>query len=112
MKRIDATIKPHCLDEVKERLRDVGIDAMTISEVKGFGRTAGHREVFRGSAYVVEFVSKVRLEILVEDAMVRQVVSAIAEAARTGKVGDGKIVISTIDDAIGIGGDQLDEAAI
>src|SRR5579871_2020575 len=101
MKRIDATIKPHCLDEVKERLRDVGIDAMTISEVKGFGRTAGHREVFRGSAYVVEFVSKVRLEILVEDAMVRQVVSAIAEAARTGKVGDGKIVISTIDDAIG-----------
>jgi nitrogen regulatory protein P-II 1 len=112
MKKIDATIKPHCLDEVKERLRDVGIDAMTISEVKGFGRTAGHREVYRGSAYVVDFVSKVRLEILVEDAMVRQVVSVIAQAARTGKIGDGKIVISTIDDAIGIGADQVDEATV
>jgi nitrogen regulatory protein P-II 1 len=112
MKRIDATIKPHCLDEVKERLSDVGIDAMTISEVKGFGRTAGHREVYRGSAYVVEFVSKVRLEILVEDARVQDVVAAIAQGARTGKIGDGKIVISTVDEAIGIGADQLDEAAV
>jgi nitrogen regulatory protein P-II 1 len=112
MKKIEAIIKPHCLEEVKERLREVGVDGMTIFEVKGCGRTGGHREVFRGSAYVVDFVSKIRLEILVEDAMLRAVVAAIAEAARTGSIGDGKILVSTVDEEIPIGGDARGEAAI
>ncbi|HVZ86095.1 MAG TPA: P-II family nitrogen regulator [Polyangia bacterium] len=112
MKKIEAFIKPHRLDDVKERLRDLGVSGMTVSDVKGFGRTAGHREVFRGSAYVVEFVPKVRLEILVKDAVLKGVVEAIAVAARTGEIGDGKILISTIDDAVRIRTSEHGEEAI
>ena len=102
MKRIEAIIKPHKLDEVKDRLRLVGVSGMTITDVKGFGRTGGRREVYRGSAYVVDFVPKVRLEILIKDEMVHDVVAAITESARTGKIGDGKIFITTVDEAIRI----------
>ncbi len=112
MKKIEAIIKPHRLDEVKERLRDIGVSGMTISDVKGFGRTGGRREVYRGSAYVVDFVAKVRIEILVSDAMLRDVVSVIVEAARTGTIGDGKIFVSTVEDAIRIRTDEHGELAI
>ena len=112
MKKIEAIIKPHCLDQVKDRLRDAGVTGMTISDVKGFGRTAGHREVFRGSAYVVDFVPKVRIEILVKDGILRDVVALIADTARTGKIGDGKIFVSTVDDAIRIRTNEHGEDAI
>jgi nitrogen regulatory protein P-II 1 len=112
MKKIEAIIKPPCLEEVKERLRELGIDGMTLSEVKGCGRTSGHREVFRGSVYVVDSVSKIRIEILVQDGMLREVVAAIAEAAWTGSIGDGKILVSTVDEEILIGADRCGEAAI
>ena len=102
MKKVEAIIKPHRLDEVKDRLREVGVSGMTITDVKGFGRTGGKREVYRGSSYVVDFVPKVRLEILVKDEMLADVVGAVMSAARTGKIGDGKIFITTVDDVIRI----------
>jgi nitrogen regulatory protein P-II 1 len=111
MKKIEAIIKPHKLDEVKERLREVGISGMTVSEVKGFGRTGGKTEVYRGSAYVVDFVPKVRLEIVVKDSMLADAVQAIASAAKTGKIGDGKIFVTPIAEAIRIRtGERGDEA--
>src|SRR6201995_6168908 len=100
MKKIEAIIKPHKLDEGKERLRQVGISGMTVSEVKGFGRTGGKTEVYRGSAYVVDFVPKVRIEVVVPDALATDVVAAISTAAKTGKIGDGKIFVTTVDEAI------------
>jgi nitrogen regulatory protein P-II 1 len=112
MKRVEAIIKPHKLDEVKDRLKQVGVSGMTITDVKGFGRTGGRREVYRGSAYVVDFVPKVRLEILIKDEMVHDVVAAIAESARTGKIGDGKIFITTVDEAIRIRTSERGEDAI
>lgn len=102
MKRVEAIIKPHRLDDVKDRLRDIGISGMTVSEVKGFGRTGGKTEVYRGSAYVVDFVPKMRLDIVVSDAMVNDVVEAIATVARTGKIGDGKIFVTPVDEVIRI----------
>jgi nitrogen regulatory protein P-II 1 len=102
MKKVEAIIKPFKLDEVKEGLSEIGIHGMTVTEVKGFGRTGGKKEVYRGSAYVVDFVPKVKLEIIVSDDSVRQVVSAITEAARTGRIGDGKIFVSSVDDVIRI----------
>ncbi|HLK93609.1 MAG TPA: P-II family nitrogen regulator [Polyangia bacterium] len=112
MKKIDAIIKPHRLDEVKERLHDAGVEGMTISDVKGVGRTGGHREVYRGSAYQVDFVPKIRIEVLVKDSMLHDVVEVIAHAAQTGTIGDGKIFVSTIDDAIRIRTEEHGEAAI
>ena len=112
MKRIEAIIKPHKLDEVKDRLRQIGVSGMTITDVKGFGRTGGRREVYRGSAYVVDFVPKVRLEILVKDDMVYEVVNEILAAARTGKIGDGKIFVTTVDEAIRIRTAERGEDAI
>src|SRR5450631_4631985 len=112
MKKIEAIIKPFKLDDVKDRLREVGVQGMTVYEVKGFGRTGGRREVYRGSAYVVDFVPKVRLEILIKDEMVHDVVAAIAESARTGKIGDGKIFITTVDEAIRIRTSERGEDAI
>jgi nitrogen regulatory protein P-II 1 len=112
MKRVEAIIKPHKLDEVKDRLKQVGVTGMTITDVKGFGRTGGRREVYRGSAYVVDFVPKVRLEILIKDEMVHDVVAAITESARTGKIGDGKIFITTVDEAIRIRTSERGEDAI
>jgi nitrogen regulatory protein P-II 1 len=102
MKKIEAIIKPFKLDEVKDRLREVGVQGMTVCEVKGFGRTGGKQEVYRGSAYVVDFVPKVRIEIVVKDSMVGDVVEAIAATARTGKIGDGKVFVTSVDDAIRI----------
>jgi nitrogen regulatory protein P-II 1 len=93
MKKIEAVIKPHALDNVKERLQQIGISGMTVCEVRGFGRTGGKTEVYRGSAYVVDFVPKVRLDIVVKDSMVREVVEAIVLSAKTGKIGDGKIFV-------------------
>ena len=112
MKRVEAIIKPHKLDEVKDRLKQVGVTGMTITDVKGFGSTGGRREVYRGSAYVVDFVPKVRLEILIKDEMVHDVVAAITESARTGKIGDGKIFITTLDEAIRIRTAERGEDAI
>ena len=102
MKKVEAIIKPFKLDEVKEALAEVGVHGMTVSEVKGFGRTGGKKEVYRGSAYVVDFVPKVKLEIVVPAENVREVVNTIAEAARTGRIGDGKIFVSSIDEIIRI----------
>jgi nitrogen regulatory protein P-II 1 len=112
MKKIEAIIKPHRLDEVKERLRQVGVTGMTISDVKGFGRTGGQREVYRGSAYFVDLVPKVRIEIVVKDGMLRDTVAAISATARTGKIGDGKIFITSIDDAVRIRTAEHGEDAI
>jgi nitrogen regulatory protein P-II 1 len=111
MKKIEAIIKPHKLDEVKERLRQVGISGMTVSEVKGFGRTGGKTEVYRGSAYVVDFVPKVRIDVVVKESMVAEAVQAIASAAKTGKIGDGKIFVTPVDEAIRIRtGEKGDDA--
>ena len=112
MKKIEAIIKPFKLDDVKDRLREIGVQGMTVYEVKGFGRTGGKTEVYRGSAYVVDFVPKARIEIVVKDSMVDDVVSAIITAAKTGKIGDGKIFISTVDTAIRIRTGERDEDAI
>jgi nitrogen regulatory protein P-II 1 len=112
MKKIEAIIKPHKLDEVKERLRQVGISGMTVSEVKGFGRTGGKTEVYRGSSYVVDFVPKVRIEIVVKDSMVTDTVQAIVGAAKTGKIGDGKIFVTPVDEAVRIRTGEKGEDAI
>src|SRR5471032_3004037 len=102
MKKVEAIIKPFKLDEVKDALSEVGIQGMTVTEVKGFGRTGGKKEVYRGSAYVVDFVPKVKLEIIVKDDMVLQVLNTITEAAKTGRIGDGKIFVTPVDEVIRI----------
>ena len=102
MKKVDAIIKPFKLDEVKERLAEIGVHGMTVTEVKGFGRTGGKKEVYRGSAYVVDFVPKVKIEIIVPNDNVRQVIDVITEAARTGKIGDGKIFVQDVQQVIRI----------
>jgi len=112
MKKIEAIIKPFKLDEVKERLRELGVSGMTVYEVKGFGRTGGKTEVYRGSAYVVDFVPKVRIEVVIKDGMTRDVVEAVMAAARTGKIGDGKIFVTPIDEAIRIRTGERGEDAI
>jgi len=112
MKKVEAIIKPFKLDEVKESLAEIGVHGMTVTEVKGFGRTGGKKEVYRGSAYVVDFVPKVKLEIVVPDDGVRQVVTAIMEAAKTGRIGDGKIFVSPMEDVIRIRTGETGEDAI
>jgi nitrogen regulatory protein P-II 1 len=112
MKKIEAIIKPHRLDEVKDRLHQIGVLGMTISDVKGFGRSGGRLEVYRGSTYVVDFVPKIRLELLVKDVVLYDAVEAISSAARTGEFGDGKIVVTTVDDAIRIRTDEHGEDAL
>ena len=112
MKKIEAIIKPFKLDEVKESLSAIGIQGMTVSEVKGFGRTGGKKEVYRGSAYVVDFVPKVKLEIVVKDDMAHQVISAITEAAKTGRIGDGKIFVLPLDEVIRIRTGEKGEDAV
>ena len=102
MKKIEAIIKPFKLDEVKEALHDVGIQGITVLEAKGFGRQKGHTELSRGADYVVDFLPKVKIEVVIEDALLERVVDAIQNAAETGRIGDGKIFISTIDEAIRI----------
>ncbi len=102
MKKIEAIIKPFKLDEVKEALQEVGLQGITVTEAKGFGRQKGHTELYRGAEYVVDFLPKVKIEIVLDDKMVDQAVEAIMTAARTGRIGDGKIFISTVDEAIRI----------
>ena len=102
MKKIEAIIKPFKLDDVKERVYAAGAKGMTVSEVKGFGRTGGKREVYRGSAYVVDFVPKVRIQCFVDDELVTPVIDAIIAAARTGEIGDGKIMVSSLEEVVRI----------
>ena len=111
MKKIEAIIKPFKLNEVKEALHEVGIVGMTVTEVKGFGRQKGHTEIYRGSEYTVDFLPKVRLEIVLNESQVDAAVNAIISAARTGKIGDGKIFITPIEDAVRIRtGERADQA--
>ena len=102
MKKIEAIIKPFKLDEVKEALHEVGVSGITVTEAKGFGRQKGHTELYRGAEYVVDFLPKLRLEVVVDDSMAERVVEAIANAARTGRIGDGKIFVSNVEEAIRI----------
>jgi nitrogen regulatory protein P-II 1 len=112
MKKIEAIIKPFKLDDVKNDLGQLGIQGMTVTEAKGFGRTGGKKEVYRGSAYVVDFVPKVKIEIVVTDAQVTQVLEAIQKSASTGRIGDGKIFVLPIEEAIRIRTGEKGEAAI
>ncbi|RUM49862.1 MAG: P-II family nitrogen regulator [Hydrogenothermus sp.] len=112
MKKIEAIIKPFKLDEVKEAISELGNFGMTISEVKGFGRQKGHTELYRGAEYVIDFLPKIKIEIVVDDDMVEKVVEVISESARTGKVGDGKIFIIPIEDAIRIRTGERGEIAL
>ncbi len=100
MKKIEAIIKPFKLDDVKEGLNDIGIQGMTMSEVKGYGRQKGHKEIYRGAEYVVDFIPKSKIEIVVEDDQVEQVVEVIRKSANTGKIGDGKIFVLPVEEAI------------
>ena len=102
MKRIDAIIKPYKLDEVKERLANVGVQGLTVSEVKGFGRQRGHTELYRGAEYIVDFLPKVQITVLVPDERVAEAVESIVESARTGRIGDGKIFITAVENVVRI----------
>ncbi|MBS6474235.1 MAG: P-II family nitrogen regulator [Acetobacter sp.] len=112
MKKIEAIIKPFKLDEVKDALQEIDVQGITVSEVKGYGRQKGHTELYRGAEYVVDFVPKIKLETVVEDERVEQVIEAIVQTAHTGKIGDGKIFVSPIDDAIRIRTGERGEDAI
>ncbi|MEQ8248523.1 MAG: P-II family nitrogen regulator [Alphaproteobacteria bacterium] len=102
MKKIEAIIKPFKLDEVKDALHEVGLQGITVTEAKGFGRQKGHTELYRGAEYVVDFLPKVKIEIVLEDNLVERAIEAITQAARTGRIGDGKIFVSTVEQAIRI----------
>jgi nitrogen regulatory protein PII len=112
MKKIEAIIKPFKLEEVKDALGEVGITGMTVSEVKGFGRQKGHTEIYRGSEYTVDFLPKIKLELVVGDHQVDNAVSAIMKAAKTGKIGDGKVFVSTVEQAVRIRTEETGEAAV
>ncbi len=112
MKKIEAIIKPFKLEEVKEALSEVGIQGLTVLEAKGFGRQKGHTELYRGAEYVVDFVPKVKIEVVVPDAKLDAAIEAIETAARTGRIGDGKIFVSTIDEAIRIRTGERGEEAV
>ncbi len=102
MKKIEAIIKPFKLDEVKEALQEIGLQGITVTEAKGFGRQKGHTELYRGAEYVVDFLPKVKIEVVLDDNLVERAVEAIQEAARTGRIGDGKIFVSSVEEAIRI----------
>ena len=112
MKLITAIIKPFKLDDVKDALREAGVEGLTVSEVRGFGRQGGHTETYRGTEYKIEFVPKVRVEIVVGDELVDRVVEAITNSARTGKIGDGKIWVSSVDSIVRIRTGESGEAAV
>jgi nitrogen regulatory protein P-II 1 len=112
VKKIEAVIKPFKLDEVKEALHEIGVSGITVTEAKGFGRQKGHTELYRGAEYVVDFLPKVRLEIVVDDDQAERVIEAIANAARTGRIGDGKIFVSSIESAVRIRTGERDSDAI
>ncbi len=112
MKKIEAIFKPFKLDEVREALSEIGVSGLTVTEVKGFGRQKGHTELYRGAEYVVDFLPKVKIEVVVPESLVEGAVDAIIKAARTGKIGDGKIFISNVDQVIRIRTGETNEAAI
>jgi len=112
MKKIEAIIKPFKLDDVREALSEIGVTGMTSTEVKGFGRQKGHTELYRGAEYVIDFLPKVKLEIVVQEEMLERSVEAITNAARTGKIGDGKIFVSSIEKVIRIRTGETDQDAI
>jgi nitrogen regulatory protein PII len=112
MKKIEAIIKPFKLNDVKTALNEIGIQGMTVLEVKGFGRQKGHTEIYRGSEYTVDFLPKVKIETVLPDALVPQAVQAIIKAAKTGKIGDGKVFVSTIDDTYRIRTEERGDSAV
>ena len=112
MKKIEAIIKPFKLDEVKEALHEIGLPGITVTEAKGFGRQKGHTELYRGAEYVVDFLPKVKIEVVCEDQVAERAIEAITEAARTGRIGDGKIFVSTLDEVVRIRTGERDEDAI
>jgi len=112
MKKIEAIIKPFKLDEVREALSEIGITGMTVTEVKGFGRQKGHTELYRGAEYVVDFLPKVKLELVVSDGMQEQAIDAIVKAAHTGKIGDGKIFVMSVEQVVRIRTGESGDAAI
>jgi nitrogen regulatory protein P-II 1 len=112
MKKIEAVIKPFKLDEVREALSAVGVSGLTVTEVKGFGRQKGHTELYRGAEYVVDFLPKVKVEIVVADGSVEQVIEAIVKAARTGKIGDGKIFVTAVEQIVRIRTGEMNEQAV
>ena len=112
MKKIEAIFKPFKLDEVREALSEIGVSGLTVTEVKGFGRQKGHTELYRGAEYVVDFLPKVKIEVVIAESMLEGAVDAIVKAARTGKIGDGKIFVTSVDQAIRIRTGETDEAAI
>jgi nitrogen regulatory protein P-II 1 len=112
MKKIEAIIKPFKLEEVKEALADLGIEGMTVSEVKGFGRQKGHTEIYRGSEYTVDFLPKIKIEVVVTDSLLQGALAAIVKSAKTGKIGDGKVFVSAVEEAIRIRTDETGEKAI
>jgi nitrogen regulatory protein P-II 1 len=112
MKKIEAIIKPFKLEEVKDALGEIGIEGMTVSEVKGFGRQKGHTEIYRGSEYTVDFLPKIKVELVVADGQADGAVAAIVKSAKTGKIGDGKVFVSTIEQAVRIRTEEKGEAAV
>ncbi|MGQ0524795.1 MAG: P-II family nitrogen regulator [Betaproteobacteria bacterium] len=112
MKKIEAIFKPFKLDEVREALSEIGVSGLTVTEVKGFGRQKGHTELYRGAEYVVDFLPKVKVEVVVPDKLLEGAIDAIVKAARTGKIGDGKIFVTGVDQVIRIRTGETDEAAI
>jgi nitrogen regulatory protein PII len=112
MKKIEAIIKPFKLEEVKDALGEVGIEGMTVTEVKGFGRQKGHTEIYRGSEYTVDFLPKIKLEVVVADAQLETAVATIIKAAKTGKIGDGKVFVTSIEDAVRIRTEERGELAV
>jgi len=112
VKKIEAIIKPFKLDEVKDKLNEIGVLGMTVSEVKGFGRQKGHTELYRGAEYVVDFLPKIKLEVVVSDGMVEDVVAAISQSAHTGRIGDGKIFVLPVEEAVRIRTGERGETAL
>ncbi|HEY3901243.1 MAG TPA: P-II family nitrogen regulator [Chthoniobacter sp.] len=112
MRKIEAIIKPFKLEEVKDALAEIGVEGMTVSEVKGFGRQKGHTEIYRGSEYTVDFLPKIKIEIVLADSLTDQAVEAIVKAAKTGKIGDGKVFVSVVEDAVRIRTDEHGEKAV
>ena len=112
MKKLEAIFKPFKLDEVREALSEIGVSGLTVTEVKGFGRQKGHTELYRGAEYVVDFLPKVKIEVVLADGMLERAIDAVIKAARTGKIGDGKIFVSSVEQVMRIRTGETDEAAI
>lgn len=112
MKKIEAIIKPFKLEEVKDALAELGIEGMSVTEVKGFGRQKGHTEIYRGSEYTVDFLPKIKIEVVLADSLLDSAIAAIVEAAKTGKIGDGKVFVSPVEEAIRIRTDETGERAV